>query len=138
MIINQINNMNYWSLVNMLMGQITPEIRKHILEKLTEMNNDLLYTPNVMPVIQPDVTRPLLNTRKKDMDEKSVPIEPLNYNIGSPPNNYKNREIDLDDIIDDLQKEPDTLDMKLAKIKFLRDKIVSDKRRRKSQSLKNN
>lgn len=40
--INQIRSMDYWTLVNMLMGQITPDTRKYILARLTEMNDKLI------------------------------------------------------------------------------------------------
>lgn len=71
--ITQISNMDYWSLVNMLMIQITPETRKHILDRLIEMNNLLLSFQ-----IQPDLLRsPILNTRKKDVTEIQHPS--INY-----------------------------------------------------------
>lgn len=117
--------MDYWTLVNMLLGHITPEIRKHILERLTELNNGLLYGSSMIPIIPPDITRPgIINPRKKDMEES---IQPNMYKYNTP----MSKEIDLDDIIDDIQNEPDTLDIKLAKIKTLRDKIIADKRQRR-------
>ena len=46
----------------------------------------------------------------------------------------KMEEIDLDDIINDIhENEPDELDMKLAKIKKLHTKIITDKRRRRQE-----
>ena len=169
---NQINisNMDYWTLVNMLMNQITPDIRKQILDRLTEMNNQLLPTNRT----QPEISRTsILNSRKKDLNETQhpsldlfnysnqnplplfpIPNIPINtnnsYNLNSYqmgtlpqmnttmplkyqlPNPKQTDEIDLDDILDEIhEKEPDELDIKLANIKKLHSKIVTDKRRRR-------
>ena len=86
---NQISNLDYWSLVNMLMIQITADTRKQILDRLTEMNNQLLI--GMKPQIQPDLARSsMLNSRKKDVSEIQHPsldrINPLPLN-GIPMNN---------------------------------------------------
>ena len=106
MYLQQISNMTYWELVNMLLKDITPEIRKFILDRLMIMNDELLLHKN------------RLNTIKNEIQQ----------------NKYSgNYEIDIDDIIDDIQKEPDELDLKLARIKKLRDKIIYEKRQRRRQ-----
>ena len=99
--LEHIKNMDYWSLVNMLLTPITPEARNFILERLLEMNNQLL---------QPKLDK---NFSKK--------TETLN----------KEREINLDDIINENSDEHDELDKKLNKIKKLYTKIISEKRQRK-------
>ena len=59
--INQINNMDYWSLVNMLMTQITPITRKYILDRLCEMNKQLLsQSNNDQHILDNDRLTPLL------------------------------------------------------------------------------
>ena len=72
--------MDYWSLVNMLMNQITPETRAIILEKLTEMNNSLLSKNNISGKtiyernLEMDLSRTSsMNARKKDLDEQIHP-----------------------------------------------------------------
>lgn len=87
----QIKNSDYWTLVNMLMTQITPDIRKLILDRLTEMNDQLM-----LPLInlnylggqhqqlqnsQPDLSRINNNkSKKKDMIEIPHPsLSQLNY-----------------------------------------------------------
>lgn len=81
--LNQINTLDYWSLVNMLMTQITPEIRKQILVRLMEMNDQLM--PNHQK-IQPDLARAsVLNSRKKDLTESQHPaLDRLNYKGQNP------------------------------------------------------
>lgn len=156
----QINNMDYWSLVHMLMNQITPENRKLVLERLMEMNNQLMVS---------DLTRSsILNSRKKDVSEVKHPsldflndqgknplpmnipfnannqYTPNSYQTNSVPNNYNkhqykiDNEIDLDDIIEEIQSV-DPLDEKLHYIKKLYTKIITEKRkRRKEREKKNN
>lgn len=93
--INQINNMDYWSLVGMLMNQISPETRKLILEKLTEMNNQLLIGNHSK--IQQDLARMgILNSRKKDVSENKHPSMDILNKGKSPiplvmPTNYNNQ-----------------------------------------------
>lgn len=128
-IMNQINNMDYWSLVSMLMNQITPDIRKLILDRLTKMNDQLMasFTPTEFP------RAPVLSSRKKVTHEMPHPsrnynysgnpipvsfndIEPKMFNpsIFSPKkhqnkdynmNNNTDDEIDIDDILSDLCDE---------------------------------
>jgi hypothetical protein len=97
--------MDYWTLVQMLMNQITPEIRKLVLEKLTEMNNHLIIKPSVHS--QSDLSRSsVLNSRKKDVLEiqhpsldflnttASIPIPlnmPINANNQFTMNSYPNQ-----------------------------------------------
>ncbi|XWV25319.1 hypothetical protein QJ856_gp0451 [Tupanvirus deep ocean] len=182
---NQINSLDYFSLVNMLMNQISPETRKQILDRLTEMNNQLMMGMNSQ--IQTDLQRSsMLSSRKKDATEIQHPsLDRLNYkgpnplplnipmngnnqfamnnpyqmssmmpalaqmpSMMMPVNNYgnmgqynnnrqpikdTNTEIDLDDIIDEIQEEPDSLDKELTRIKKLHTKIVADKRRRRKE-----
>lgn len=127
-----IDNLDYWSLVKMLMTTITAETRKKILDKITEMNNQLLLSESLK---QSDLARSaVLQSRKKTVTENQHPSFdcinykgpnplPLNtptnanyqpiFNQASPilSNNdiYKNTkdsgvtiDIDLDDIIDEL------------------------------------
>ena len=51
-------------------------------------------------------------------------------------NKHINKEIDIDDIIDDIYEKktvPDALDIKLARINDLYKKVVADKRRRRRE-----
>lgn len=145
--INQINNLDYWSLVNMLMVQITPETRKQILERLLEMNNQLIIGMNLQ--IQSDFSRSMVDSMKimnvKDQFamNNSYDTIPSMVSINNPYGTMRKynvqqkeseTEIDLDDIIDDIQNDQNhSLDAKLAKIKKLHSKIVTDKRRRKER-----
>ncbi|AUV58274.1 hypothetical protein [Bandra megavirus] len=174
---NQINNMDYLSLVNMLTLQINPENRKMILERLTEMNNQLLYkndSNTMAEYTNVDLSRSSqINSRKKDVQEnlhpsmnyynnKGINPLPLNipmnsahqYNIEQPNTNYMNinhkssakinnknysDEIDLDSIInnfDDNDNIPDALDIKLAKIKKLHTKIITDNKNKRKNKLR--
>jgi hypothetical protein len=180
---NQIKNLDYWSLLNILMNPISSETRATILEKLTEMNNQLLVGNSLH--VQPDLARPsMLNSKRKSSSEASyatryemqnpLPLDmpvntnnqfmqwkppsestnswnapqmfPQNWvNPANPANPYNSTnsnqkfypEIDLDDIINDLNDDSDgdsdNLDKKLAKIKLLNDKIITDKRRRRKE-----
>ncbi|MEM0354214.1 MAG: hypothetical protein QXW79_01395 [Thermoplasmata archaeon] len=92
--VHQIKKMDYWTLVNLLMCHISPTVRKYILERLTELNNELL-------------------TNNLPFNDKNV--KPSSREIFS-----------------------DELDRKLAKIKMLRDKILSNKRRRYREKKMNN
>lgn len=71
-----INNLDYWSLVNMLMNQITPEIRKQILNRLIKMNDQLLIDINT----QTDLSNSSVSTSRKDSLEFQYPsIDNLDY-----------------------------------------------------------
>ena len=145
----QINTMDYFSLVNMLMGQLTPQLRAKILEKLTDMNNQLLYG-----------MAGVSSHRKKDAVELPHPaLDQYNYRQPNPVprdipisgNRFENakdiheiehdheheHEVDIDDIIEDIYEQnnqPDSLDIKLAHIKKLQDKIIADQNRRKQKN----
>ncbi len=87
-------NTDYWTLVNKLLTQITPETRKQILERLTEMNNQLLNTSFSMGPTDP-ARMGQINSRKKDVYEVQHPsLDPYNYKgknplpIGTPVNSH--------------------------------------------------
>ncbi len=178
--IQQINNLDYMGLVNMLLTQITPEIRSTVLERLTELNDQLLNNLNNNTgnynTINNDLARSgSLNTRKKDIIESlhpsldqyrnmninnnnitlqnpiplGIPISSTNQfnnnhlNTNSYINtNYNNtksqtkkiiNEFSLDDIIDDVNEDNESLDEKLSKIKFLHGKILHEKKQRRKE-----
>lgn len=116
--VHTINNMGYIDLVNMLGSQITPDIRKLILERLTAMNNELLNI-NEQHYYQTQPTRSSRMSRR-----------PPTPTLFSPP---ESPEIDLDEILENPKprNEPDDLDIRLARIKLLYDKIIMDKKRRR-------
>lgn len=151
----QINSLDYWSLVNMLVCQITPEIRRQILKRLMEINDRLLGTGNSTLsgnqsiLNHPDPSRmATYTTKKKDFIETQHPNINVGFNnslsLPFPNNHYPNlmvepgkKELTIDDVIDGMvgdSPKPDELDMKLAKIKKLYDKIVADKRRRRKNA----
>lgn len=80
----QIRNLDYWSLVQMLLTQISPETRSIILERLVELNNQLLI--GSQSTIQPDLARAaVLSSRKKDMSEIQHPsMDRFNYKGQNP------------------------------------------------------
>lgn len=164
--------MNYLALVNMLSVQITPEIRRLVLERLTAMNNELLgvtirghmsdtnsHSSRTQPMITRDTASS--NTIKKDAKEMVHPAfvhqsyapnyqsyhapvsAPSEFSKGlsrrsisitlSPPDSP---EINLDDILDEGPSQPDSLDIRLAGIKKLHDKILADKHRRRRERAK--
>lgn len=85
--------MDYWSLVNMLMNQITPETRAIILEKLTEMNNSLLSKNKMMCErnLEMDLSRTIsMNSRKKDLDEQIHPSLDIYRNNSTQHNILEN------------------------------------------------
>lgn len=126
----QIYSMNYWELVQMLMKQITPEIRKCILDRLTEMNNELIAANKA--ALLKAMTPPIQNAYKNQnpISEKLGATSRFSESINSDKNS--DSEIDIDDIIDDVQKKPDELDNKLNRIKYLYDKVVTEKRKRRA------
>jgi hypothetical protein len=99
---HQIKQLDYWGLVNMLMNQITPDTRAIILERLTNMNNQLLNKSNSQTnaVMNPSVSfgdlsrSSMLNSRKKDATEVQHPsMDQYNYRGPNPlplniPMNY--------------------------------------------------
>lgn len=113
--VTQVNNMDYWSLVKLLMNQITPEYRKQILIRLTDMNDQLLSQYSVMNSCKKDLVEPqqsvdLLNFnlfnmhtyQTKPLNQTPLNQTPLNqYTIKKPKD-----EINLDDIFDDIQEVP--------------------------------
>lgn len=144
----KIKNLGYWSLVNLLTTSITPETRKSILDRLTEMNDRLLLENSPLDLTRGGYT----NRKKKDIVENTHPsMDVFNYNGSNPlplampvnsaygfnilsnigNNKETQSEIDLDDILDDIENEPDELDQKLDKISKLYRKIVIDRRNRK-------
>jgi hypothetical protein len=158
----QINQMDYWNLVRTLMSQITPQVRSVILSRLTEMNNQLLLNNSQTGIQSNPLTgiqsNPLTgiqsSSRKSDVTELPHPSQI--YNPRSVPNYtpdvytttglipqsrpVSDPEINVDDLIDDLEIIPnvDPLDAKLAKIKALHSKILSDKRARRREREKKN
>lgn len=153
----QINSLDYWSLVNILVYQITPEIRSKVLKRLVEMNDRLIINGNNsftnLPIniseSQVNHTDPSrmtsFNSKKKDLSENKHMYMDTGY-INQPSlsnNNYHNvvhqmpkknpMSISIDDIIDDIiedSPQEDDLDMKLAKIARLYDKVKTNKRKK--------
>lgn len=155
---NQIKIMDYWSLVNMLMMQITPDVRKCVLDRLSEMNNQLLMNTNMLSNMS-------MNPRKKDPVEVQHPIDnvnfrnsmnpiPLNMVIGNnQPNLYSNANENQYNPQDAIRgsrgsdeynmknhsptKEIDLddiiLDQKLEKIKNLYTKLITEKRQERKE-----
>ncbi|QGR53802.1 hypothetical protein [Moumouvirus maliensis] len=78
----QLYNMDYLSLVNMLTLQLTPIDRKVILDRLVEMNDQLLYKKDM----NIDLSRnSQLNSRKKDIKENLHPsMDFYNYSKKNP------------------------------------------------------
>ena len=119
--IAQISTMDYWSLVNLLMNNITAETRAIVLNRLVEMNNSLL-----------NITRPQTPQNKT--------FTPTMRQESTQPKKSRKQDIDIDDLIDSVvankskpksmqnQKQnskPDDLDAKLARIKKLHNNITS-------------
>lgn len=119
----RIECMDYLSLVYMLLEKITPDTRKKILERLNEMNEQLI--------------RDTKNKQRKQLyaKEKSGSRQLQEHQIID--------EIDMDDILNDIyhnseykntsQNFPkrDIMDIKLDRIQKLYDKIITDKKNRK-------
>ncbi len=101
-----IHSADYWTLVQMLLTPITPQIRHQILIRLIEMNKHLMNDFNVLQT-------------PNDKTPKSYRSR-INNNV-------------LDDILDGIAPQEDELDMKLAKISKLQKKIIADKRRKRLQ-----
>src|SRR5579872_2652382 len=147
----QINQMDYWSLTRMLMSQITPQVRSVILSRLTEMNNQLLLSNSSNNLSNNLSNNPLTgiqsSSRKSDVTELLHPSQIYNQRptsnytpdiyttAGLIPQPQLDPEINVDDLIDDLEIVPnlDPLDAKLAKIKALHSKILTDKRARRRE-----
>lgn len=86
-----ISNADYLTLVNLLTSQITPEIRKQILLRLTELNDQLILNNNIQNQFQTnqnkqDLSRfPTMNCRKKDVTELQHPsFDMFNYKGNNP------------------------------------------------------
>lgn len=152
---------DYASLVNALTCQITPEYRAVILDKLVEINNQLLAKTQSSSrgnqfVNQSDPARScILNPRKKDVSELQHPstlansytpsIVPItrpshSHALSQTPSQYTpsikktiEPEFNIDDIIDDfeLSEETTSLDDKLNKLSSLHKKILSEKKMRR-------
>lgn len=124
--INQIKKMDYWTLVNMLLLQITPDVRKCILDRLVEINNQQLINMNILTNTQIDNTKYNIPKKNSDfMNENKITHQKLN------------KEINLDEIIDGIENiqddlgKKDELDRKLERIKYLKQKIIDRKNAKK-------
>ena len=122
---------DYWTLVNLLTTQITPQIRKQILSRLTDLNDQLILANAIQNQFHngqnsQDLSRstvhPTTNCRKKDVTELQHPsLDMFNYNgnnqyntniIGGHTNNnfLRNQDqsdIDLDEILADIHDSHD-------------------------------
>lgn len=151
---NQISQMDYNSLVTALTKQISPEVRSIILERLVQMNNQLLNRTQSIQApknIEPprNIERPVMqNYRKKDAVEAPHPsmdpyarhnnfnIQPTrntsNTNFNPQPKNNANpqrtriEEFDIDDILGDINNSEDELDLKLKKLAIQKQKTEED------------
>lgn len=79
-IVMQIKNANYASLVNFLNSPITPETRKLVLERLTDMNNQLIASSRRPKEIDID---DILNdlTERDELDAKLDRIKRLHDKV---------------------------------------------------------
>jgi len=113
---DQLKNLDYWKLVNMLVTNITVKTRSYILEILTKMNNQLLeaeyqttnpyFSQSISSRITSDLSRPsVLNSRKKDLFEIQHPSEnpliskgknPIPLNMALPSSYSHSNKIDTD------------------------------------------
>lgn len=131
--LNDINveKLDYSELVNLLFVQMTPFMRKKILERLFLINEGLIKME-----LQKNLRNPTINTRRKRTIENPHPsitnkIEnPIPLNM---PINTKNYDVSNDDIfnLDDIIKgfnEENNLDHKLQKIKKLHERIINRKK----------
>jgi hypothetical protein len=138
--INKINDMDYLSLVSMLTKQITPFVRKNILERLTEMNDHLISGMKHHNIMRPISKMTLSKKGSGELDHPSDNIygrknpTPQNFSLIHRQND--DDKIDIDDIMNDIYREhePDDLDAKLARIKKLHSKLIADKRRRRDMN----
>ncbi|AYV85574.1 MAG: hypothetical protein Satyrvirus23_17 [Satyrvirus sp.] len=159
---SQIANLDYPNLVNLLMNKISPYVRRCILERLNEINNQLIYEMEIPQNINIPENNDYANmrgtpedfsrigmpsSRKKDLAELKHPSAYVqNYSnqnqfqFNSPINpakapSGKINTISLDNIIDDLEKEKESesLDDKLEKISRLHKKIILDKKQRRKE-----
>ena len=186
---NNQTSTNYLSLVQMLMNQITPQTRKKILQKLTDMNNALLeeesklhmdknethklIRKNTTPIYQdhPEIQHPsnLFNHYNIPRSQTETFSPPVNTRISqkfdfnpesiSPPVNTRNPQnnqftklpmdeggmnifsdqftrlkapINANNILNDPRiRNPDSIDIKLEKIKRLHSKIITERKSRR-------
>ena len=157
-----INQLDYLSLVNMLLTQITPILRKQILDRLTEMNNQFLDINQISTMNSSKISIPFGTSQYNDkitddydryFDHSKRTHQPINKDTDKMYQRAQTErvkinqrtidEIDLDNIIDDLYDKKDAdnessnnLDIKLANIKKLHTKIIADKKRRKRKERK--
>ncbi len=82
---NNLDDMDYLSLVKMLSEQIMPEKRKSILERLTEMNNQLLMGFTGIDNMSELPRTGMMSSRKKDLTENYHPsFDQYNYKGQNP------------------------------------------------------
>lgn len=79
--LNQINNSDYLTLVHMLGNPITPDVRKQILQKLTEMNDQLISTLHQHQEIDLDDIIDNLHQEMDPLDEKLDRIKKLQNSL---------------------------------------------------------
>jgi hypothetical protein len=115
----QIENMDYSSLVYMLLEKITPDVRKKILNRLVEMNEQLIYNMQ----INSNKTKYFETTRTNG---NTVVHNALKHQVTD--------QIDMDDIINDIHQR-DVMDIKLGKIQKLYEKIIMNKKERENAKL---
>jgi len=86
---NDISRMDYWNLINLLSTQLTPEIRRLVLERLTEINNQMIRLGSSVSGSYVDIPTDLarsgfINSRKKDLNETQHPAV-YSRNDGTSP-----------------------------------------------------
>ena len=112
-----VNQLDYASLVNMLMQNITPVVRASILNRLIEMNNVALN--NMKQIKQTQHQQPNLH----NISVNKIVIENISLSESDDT-------IEIDDLIDDV---PNELDTKLARLTNLYNKLLEKKKSRKNK-----
>lgn len=146
----KINNMDYRTLVNMLSNRISPDTRRQILIRLTDMNDQLLKSNDQ---ISRSNDHNQYNQHNQHSQHSRYNTQPHNqhiyhnpqthnqYNPSTHHNQYTNHQphekINLGNMIDNMcaDNAVDELDITLDKIKKLHNKIIASKKYRKQNNV---
>lgn len=133
------DNMDYLTLVNLLRTQITPMVRKQILDKLTEINNNLLKNKSM---------KKCQTLEDIDLDDIIDDYQSMNQNVNQNMNQNQNKDQDQTQNQNQNQNQLQNqnqnqsqnqlqnqlqnynLDEKLEKIKKLHSRIIERKKKK--------
>jgi hypothetical protein len=143
---HQIPYMDYNNLVQTLTIPLTPDLRAIILDRLVQMNNQLLSQMKIAQGVQMEKSNPHPRTKSPpieiiDLDQELKYLSNLEKKITKPKEENFNLDKELqfltklnEKIAHDQRREEIDIDQELRDLNNLKQKILNDRKRRKSRT----